>query len=203
MLIYSMLQATEEAQSKETNVISIWGWDQRIKTGGFYLMWSRSCSVCGGYSSPWHEELFLNYLIFFPSLRWNSPSTGGWGGHGGGENKRLSTGMCCFPSTAATDDKCLTDYIHSQPYILFRLYIRDEPYVPVQKHPPASPHCGCGPQPPHPPTPLSRATGKLQLHTDTEGFCSLVSWYWWKSWEDWDGEDQRSCSLCTFNCPWR
>lgn len=65
MLIYSMLQATEEAQSKETNVISIWGWDQRIKTGGFYLMWSRSCSECGGYSSPWHEELFLNYLIFF------------------------------------------------------------------------------------------------------------------------------------------
>lgn len=36
-------------------------------------------SMCWGYSSPWHEELFSNYQIF-SDAKWNSPTREGWRG---------------------------------------------------------------------------------------------------------------------------
>lgn len=111
--------------------------------------------------------------------------------------QRLSPGPWCFSSAAATDDKCLAEYFKRKPQFIFTLYIKDKPRVHLQNHNPPTFTLWLWSAAP---LPLRRATGKLQLHTDTEGFCSLVSWSWWESWED---EDKPSCSLSTSKCPWR
>lgn len=102
---------------------------------------------------------------------------------GGGDmegEQRLGTGWCCFWLAAAIDDKCPTDYSQTQPQYIFKLYIREKPFVHrKQKHNPPHLHTVAAVR--STPTPPSRATRKLQLHTDTEGFCSLGRWYWWKS----------------------
>lgn len=92
---------------------------------------------------------------------------------GGGDmegEQRLSTGWCCFWLAAAIDDKCPTDHIQTQPQYIFKLYIREKPFVhQKQKHnPPPPPHCGCGPE--HPPPRQAGQLGSYSCILTQRGF---------------------------------
>lgn len=124
--------------------------------------------MCWGYSSPWHEELFCNYQIFFLMQNGTVQAAWGWAW----DTEGVAQWVPDLPDFVwlkpvktdiwlNKDGKCKKVYT---------LYVYQQSVLRNLTAPPCD---GCSPQhPPHEVMHRSRASRKLQLHTDTEGFCS-------------------------------